>query len=132
MIGTAKNAELRALIQDIGAKAPSLTLDQLSKDELVSDVATLEARIASPVPKQSIIAACLISARATLEIAAGDIVAVALIHQIAKYKREGSGALAGRRSCAHLGAVRPCACSALALAESVILHDKICRILNLV
>jgi hypothetical protein len=53
--------------------------------QLASDVATIEAQIASPTPKKSIIAECLSSARAILEIAAGDVVAAGLIHEIAKY-----------------------------------------------
>jgi hypothetical protein len=81
----AKSADFRALVQDIKTKIPALELDQLSKDQLVSDVATIEAQIASPVPKRSIITECLSSARTILEIAAGDVAAVALVHEIAKY-----------------------------------------------
>jgi hypothetical protein len=81
----AKSADFSTLIQDIKTKIPSLGLDQPSKLQLASDVATIEAQIASPTPKKSIIAECLSSARAILEIAAGDVVAAGLIHEIAKY-----------------------------------------------
>jgi hypothetical protein len=83
----AKNADFSTLIQDIKAKIPSLKLDQSSKLQLASDVATIEAQITSPAPKKSIIAECLSSARAVLEIAAGDVVAAGLMYEIAKYLR---------------------------------------------
>jgi hypothetical protein len=83
----AKNADFSTLIQDIKAKIPSLKLDQPNKLQLASDVATIEAQIASPVPKKSIIAECLSSARAVLEIAAGDVVAAGLAYEVAKYLR---------------------------------------------
>ncbi len=81
----AKSADFSTLIQDIKVKIPSLRLDQPSKDQLASDVATIEAQIASPAPKRSIIAECLASARAVLEIAAGDVIATGLAYEIAKY-----------------------------------------------
>ncbi len=81
----AKGADFKALIRDIKAKISSLGLDQPRKDQLASDVATIEAQIASPAPKKSIIAECLSSARAILEIAAGDVAAAGILHGIAKY-----------------------------------------------
>jgi hypothetical protein len=85
----AKSADFKALIQEIKAKIPALGLDQPSKLQLASDVATIEAQIASPAPKRSIIAECLSSARSVLEIAAGDVLAAGLAYEIAKYLGRG-------------------------------------------
>jgi hypothetical protein len=81
----AKSADFSTLIQDIKTKIPSLGLDQPSTDQLISDAVTIEAQIASPIPKRSIITECLTSARAILESAAGNAIAAGLIHEITKY-----------------------------------------------
>lgn len=81
----AKSADFRALIQDIKAKIPSLGLDQASTAQLISDAATIEAQITSPLPRQSIIAECLSSTRAILENVADNAIAAGLVYEIAKY-----------------------------------------------
>jgi hypothetical protein len=81
----AKNADFKTLIQNMKSKAPSLGLDQQSTAQLVSDAATIQAQIASPLPKPSVITECLSSARAILENVAGNALAAGLIHEITKY-----------------------------------------------
>jgi hypothetical protein len=59
-----------------------LGLDEVGKKEAKSEIATLEAQISSPNPKQSILRESLSSVRRILEGAAGNLVASGLLNQI--------------------------------------------------
>jgi hypothetical protein len=63
----------------------TIQLSPIAKEELRSDVSTIEAQLASPHPKMAIIIECLRSARSILEGATGSMIAPAIVCNISKY-----------------------------------------------
>jgi hypothetical protein len=81
----AQSADFKSLIKDIKAKIPSLDLSEANTNQLYSDLATIEVQVASPTPKRSVIGESLSSLRAILENAAGNVIAVGIVQQIAAF-----------------------------------------------
>jgi hypothetical protein len=79
------DADLLGLVAQIKEFQVNGKLSHLAASELAADVSTIEAQIASPHPKATVITELLRSARSILESAAGSIVAPHIIAEIAKY-----------------------------------------------
>ncbi len=75
---------LRAVLRDIRASADNLS-DIAQRDELIADVAVLEAQSRSPRPKLSVVKVCLASVQAVLANTAGNIAAAPLIQWLAAH-----------------------------------------------
>lgn len=80
-----KTEEVTNLVNQIKAALNDLPLSDGAKDELRSDVQTIEPQLSSSRPKLLIVSECLRSMRTILEGAAGDVTAAFLVHEIAKY-----------------------------------------------
>jgi hypothetical protein len=77
--------ELKKIIRSLRESLDDLGLEGDIKDELISEIRTLESQTDSPKPKLSILKESLISARRILEGAAGNIVASGLVSQISMF-----------------------------------------------
>jgi hypothetical protein len=79
-IGDVKN-----LVEQIKTAMNDLPLSDEAKDELRSDVQTIEPQLSSLRPKLPIVGECLRSMRTILEGATGNATAIFLVHEITKY-----------------------------------------------
>ena len=75
-------ASLRAFVALLKGRLPGLELPKDDTEEIGSDIATLEAQLASTRPKKGIIKASLESVQRILENAAGDVLASELITKL--------------------------------------------------
>jgi hypothetical protein len=76
--------QIKNLVTALESTVDALGLDDNGKQELKSDIATLEAQSASSNPKNSIIGESISSIRTILEGAAGNLVASGMLSQIGK------------------------------------------------
>jgi hypothetical protein len=81
----AKGAEFKNLVNQIKEAIPKLNLDHERTNQLYADVGTIEVQVASPHPKQSIIAECVHSVRSILETVATKALTSGLLLAINKY-----------------------------------------------
>ena len=79
------SANLLRIVAQLKEKADGFGLSDPAKDELDSEIATLEAQAVSPKPKKAIITASLQSIRSILEQVTGNLVASAVLQEITKY-----------------------------------------------
>ncbi|MGL5667513.1 MAG: hypothetical protein ACRDD9_15435, partial [Shewanella sp.] len=79
---TLEQADIMQFLDAIKSARDDLGLDQDSKDELDTEIATIELQLASPKPKKSIITESLKSTRNILEGITGSIIATALLTQL--------------------------------------------------
>jgi hypothetical protein len=77
--------ELKKIISSLKKSLDDLGIEGDIRDELISEIHTLEAQTDSPKPKASILRESLISVRKILESAAGNLVASGLLSQIGKF-----------------------------------------------
>jgi len=74
--------QLAKLVEALRSTIEAVGIDKQGRQELDSEISTLEAQINSPKPKFSIIGESLASVRHILEGASGNLVASGLLHQI--------------------------------------------------
>lgn len=79
---TLEQADIMRFLDAIKSARDDLGLDQDSKDELDTEIATIELQLASPKPKNSIITESLKSTRNILEGITGSIIATGLLAQL--------------------------------------------------
>lgn len=79
------DSNLQNLIEQLKTFLETSEISQIKKGELNADISTVEAQIALPQPKASIITESLRSIRSIVESAAGSILAPQIIHEISKY-----------------------------------------------
>src|SRR6202040_3800616 len=73
------DARLIELLGKIKSSIEQLQLEPDARDELTAEVQTIEAQVASPRPKTSVIAECLHSAKAVIEGAAAKAISSGLV-----------------------------------------------------
>ncbi|HLE25491.1 MAG TPA: hypothetical protein VI935_07560 [Thermodesulfobacteriota bacterium] len=74
--------EVKQLVGTLNASLDELELSQNQKEELMSEIKTLDSQAGSPKPKQGIIRESLLSIRTILEAASGNLVASGILNQI--------------------------------------------------
>lgn len=79
---TLEQADIMKFLDAIKLARDDLGLDQYSKDELNTEISTIELQLASPKPKNSIITESLKSTRNILEGISGSILATGLLTQL--------------------------------------------------
>lgn len=76
--------DLKKFIRSLKESLDAIGIEGENKDELISEIRTLESQTESPKPKHSILRESLISVRKILEGAAGNLVASGLLGEIGK------------------------------------------------
>lgn len=75
-------AELRRFLESWQAQVPGLGLEANDRASVAAEVATIEAALTSPTPRQSVIRECLESMRRVLEGAAGNVAGPLILQQL--------------------------------------------------
>lgn len=78
-------SEIRETVEKIKEVFPSLPISDEAKEELETDIQTLEPQLLSTRPKLGIVKACLASMRSILQEATAHTAAILLAHEIASH-----------------------------------------------
>jgi hypothetical protein len=77
--------DFKNFLTDLRSKLSEVPLPVGDRAQANADLNSVEAQIAAPRPKYAVIRECILSIRTILEIAAGDVIAMGLLTQIAHY-----------------------------------------------
>jgi len=80
-----KAEDIKAFVSSLKAKLDELQVGSGDKEEVLSDIETIESQLRSSRPKEGIVKECLKSIRTVLEGAAGSILATRLLSQMASF-----------------------------------------------